>query len=113
VPSSSGIRSPAPSTRRSNTRNATRTQAERRYRTRANLVRALGREVGVTAAHELGHQGGLSFTEHKGGLDNYDGFYDIPLNGPYDVRYWVYYLGRMTWSDYAARKIKIKIRRVD
>ncbi len=73
---------------------------------RADIARALGRGVGVTAAHELGHQGGLSFTRHKGGLDNYDGFYDIPRDGPYPPQYWVYYLGQMTWSDDAKKRIE-------
>jgi hypothetical protein len=42
-------------------------------KTREELLRGLGRGVGATAAHELGHQGGLNFSRDSRCDDCYDG----------------------------------------
>jgi hypothetical protein len=44
-----------------------------RAKTRAELVDGLGRGVGATAAHELGHQAGLGFSHDAACDDCYDG----------------------------------------
>ena len=42
-------------------------------KTRAELVDGLGRGIGATAAHELGHQAGLGFSHDARCDDCYDG----------------------------------------
>jgi len=44
-----------------------------RSKTRAELVDGLGRGIGATAAHELGHQAGLGFSHDSQCDDCYDG----------------------------------------
>lgn len=60
---------------------------------RAELVTALGRGIGATGAHALGHQGGFNFTpDVKGCLDCYDSVSAVSR---------VYLFGALHWSDRA------------
>jgi hypothetical protein len=57
---------------------------------RAALVDGLGRGVGATAAHELGHQAGFRFALDSRCDDCYDGRASTS---------YAHFFGRMHWSD--------------
>lgn len=62
-----------------------------------DLVEALARGIGATAAHELGHQYGLGFTHDVSCSDCYDG-------GTSDTR--AHYFGPLHWSQRAQEEMK-------
>jgi hypothetical protein len=61
-------------------------------KTREELLRGLGRGVGATAAHELGHQGGLNFSRDSRCDDCYDG---------HTANAYVHFFGAKHWSNTA------------
>ncbi len=63
---------------------------DRCSKTRAQLLEGLGRGVGATAAHELGHQVGLEFSTHAACDDCYDG--PSATNA-------AHFFGPLRWSD--------------
>jgi hypothetical protein len=67
-------------------------------RPRSELITALGRGVGNTAAHELGHQAGLNFNSHTGGMDCYD--------SPSAVGQYAKFFGTLRWSNNAKEMMR-------
>ena len=63
-------------------------------KTRSELLEGLGRGIGSTAAHELGHQGGLEFARDSACDDCYDGTSSAS---------YAHFFGRKHWSDRALR----------
>jgi hypothetical protein len=59
-------------------------------KTRDQLLQGLGRGVGATAAHELGHQGGLHFSRDSRCDDCYDG---------HTANTYVHFFGAKHWSN--------------
>jgi len=55
---------------------------------RAVMVEALGRGIGATAAHELGHQAGFEFTRELNCDDCYDGVTSKTRAHFFDVKRW-------------------------
>jgi len=66
-------------------------------KSRTELLDGLGRGVGATAAHELGHQVGFGFTRDSTCADCLDG------NSSYDR---AHFFGRKHWSDDARRRMQ-------
>ena len=64
---------------------------------RAELLEGLGRGIGATAAHELGHQSGLAFARDSACEDCYDG----KASASY-----VHFFGRKHWSDGALASMR-------
>ena len=68
---------------------------------RAALIEGLGRGVGATAAHELGHQRGLEFTRDSRCDDCYDGTASTS---------YAHFFGSKHWSDAALEVMKRTLR---
>jgi hypothetical protein len=68
---------------------------------RAALVEGLGRGIGATAAHELGHQAGFHFALDSGCDDCYDGGTSTS---------YAHFFGTKRWSDRALQIMKRTIR---
>lgn len=67
---------------------------------RAELIEGLGRGIGATAAHELGHQPGLYFaTDTTKGADYYDS-HEVGLDS------YSHFFGEKSWSPFAMEKMK-------
>src|SRR5262249_23754934 len=70
-------------------------------KTRAELVDGLGRGLGATAAHELGHQAGLGFSHDAGCDDCYDGSASTS---------YAHFFGDKHWSDRALQRLRAAMR---
>lgn len=70
-------------------------------KTRAELVDGLGRGIGATAAHELGHQSGLGFSHDARCDDCYDGAASASF---------AHFFGDKHWSDHALERLRVAVR---
>jgi hypothetical protein len=67
-------------------------------KTRAQLLKGLGRGIGATAAHELGHQAGLHFSRDPACEDCYDGN---------NAAAYVHFFGDKRWSADALASMQV------
>jgi RHS repeat-associated protein len=74
-------------------------------KSRGELIEALGRGIGATAAHELGHQYGLAYTDDIRASGYYDTFGVAENAGP------EHFFGELRWSETALKKIEDNISR--
>jgi hypothetical protein len=71
---------------------------QKKGRTREQVLRAFGKGLGNTAAHELGHQAPYYFTAHVVScLDCYDSVSSVSN---------AHFFGQLHWSDFAKRKMR-------
>src|SRR5206468_12541024 len=57
-------------------------------KTRAELLEGLGRGIGATAAHELGHQAGIEFVRDSPCADCYDGNRSTSYAHFFETKHW-------------------------